>query len=101
MAKKSVKFRQANRVRIAANHAEKRAALKAQIIDQNLPFDQRMEARDTLNAMPRDGAKIRQRNRCAMTGRPRGYYSRFGLGRNMLRKLASLGMLPGVRKGSL
>jgi small subunit ribosomal protein S14 len=101
MAKKSVKHRQANRVRIAANHAEKRAALKAQIIDQNLPFDQRMEARDTLNAMPRDGAKIRQRNRCAMTGRPRGYYSRFGLGRNMLRKLASLGMLPGVRKGSM
>jgi small subunit ribosomal protein S14 len=101
MAKKSVKFRQTNRVRIAANHAEKRAALKAQIIDQNLPFDQRMEARDTLNAMPRDGAKIRQRNRCAMTGRPRGVYSRFGLGRSMLRRLASMGMLPGVRKGSM
>ncbi|HEX2858809.1 MAG TPA: 30S ribosomal protein S14 [Alphaproteobacteria bacterium] len=101
MAKRSVKFRQENREAMVKRHAAKRADLKAKIINENLPFAERMEARDTLNAMPRDGAKTRLRNRCQLTGRPRGVYSRFGLGRSMLRKLASTGMLPGVRKGSM
>jgi small subunit ribosomal protein S14 len=99
MAKRCMLFRETKRKHIAGRDAAKRLELKARIIDQSLPFAERMAARDALNALPRDGAVIRQRNRCAFTGRPRGYYGRFGLGRNMLRRMASLGLLPGVRKG--
>ena len=69
------------------------------ILAEDTRFSSRL-IMQTLASLDRNGAKIRGRNRCAMTGRPRGYHSRFGLSRNKLRELASAGLLPGVRKGS-
>ncbi|MFZ2620153.1 MAG: 30S ribosomal protein S14 [Alphaproteobacteria bacterium] len=100
MAKTCLINREEERRAIAKRDAAKRVALKAKITDENLSFEERMAARDTLNKLPRDGAKIRQRNRCAFTGRPRGVYSKFGICRNILRKMAAGGLLPGVKKGS-
>lgn len=101
MAKRCVVFRNENRKQTVKRDAAKREALKATIINQELSFDERMAARDKLNKLDRNGAKVRVRNRCAFTGRPRGYTRLFGLCRNVFRELASKGILPGVRKGSL
>ena len=100
MAKVCMLNREEKREHVAKRDAAKRDALKAQITDQSLDFDVRMAARDKLNKLDRNGAEVRQRNRCSFTGRPRGYHRAFGLCRNMLRELASKGMLPGVRKAS-
>ena len=100
MAKTCMLNREEKRAHVAQRDAAKREALKAQIVDQNADFDVRMAARDKLNKLDRNGAKVRQRNRCSFTGRPRGYHRAFGLSRNMLRELASKGLLPGVRKAS-
>jgi small subunit ribosomal protein S14 len=100
MAKTCTVNRNEERKRMVANHAEKRAKLKAIIIDESLPFDARMEARDALNALPRDGSAIRIRLRCALTGRSRGNYRKFQLCRNKFREMASRGELPGVTKSS-
>lgn len=100
MAKTCTVNRNEERKRMAANHAEKRAKLKAIIIDESLPFETRMEARDALNALPRDGSAIRIRLRCALTGRSRGNYRKFQLCRNKFREMASRGELPGVTKSS-
>ena len=100
MAKVCMYNREAKREHAVTRDAEKRTALKAKIVDLSLDFDERMAARDALNKLDRNGAKIRQRNRCMFTGRPRGYNRAFGLSRNMLRKMASEGLLPGVRKAS-
>ncbi len=85
---------------MAASQAKKRAALKAQIYDKNLPLNERFALVAKLTALPRDGARIRVRNRCALTGRPRGVYRKFQLGRNMLRVLAGCSQLPGLVKSS-
>ncbi len=100
MAKTCTVNRNEERKRLVANHAEKRAKLKAIIIDESLPFETRMEARDALNALPRDGSAIRIRLRCALTGRSRGNYRKFQLCRNKFREMASRGELPGVTKSS-
>lgn len=100
MAKICMIHREEKRKKVAKRDSAKRTALKAKIIDQTLEFTARMEARDQLNKLDRNGAESRQRNRCSLTGRPRGYNGRFGLSRNMLRKMASMGLLPGVRKAS-
>lgn len=100
MAKISMIHRDIKRAKIAARDTVKREALKAIIINEELAFDERMAARDTLNKLPRDGAKIRGRNRCQFTGRPRGYHRKFGVSRIALRKMASEGLLPGVKKAS-
>jgi small subunit ribosomal protein S14 len=92
--------REEKRLRLAKRDVEKREMLKQTIKNEECSFEERMAARDKLNSLPRDGAKIRQRNRCAFTGRPRGYHRRFGISRNLLRKMASEGLLPGVKKGS-
>lgn len=101
MAKTCVTNRNEARKRMSENQFAKREALKAVIKDETKSYDERMAARDKLNAMPRDGSYVRVRSRCAMTGRPRGNYSFFGLCRNQIRKLVTQGLLPGVRKGSL
>jgi small subunit ribosomal protein S14 len=88
MAKESMKARQRKRERMVARYAEKRARLKA---EGNL---------DELDKMPRNSSKVRLRNRCQLTGRPRGYMRFFGISRNQFRELALSGKVPGVRKAS-
>ena len=84
----------------AAKQAAKRQALKKLIMDKNTSAEERFRAVVKLAEMPRNGAKIRIRNRCALTGRARGYHRKFGLSRLMLRELASKGQIPGMTKAS-
>ena len=100
MAKKSMIARDAKRSAVVARDHAKREALKAIIVNEELDFDERMAARDKLNKMDRNGARIRGKNRCALTGRPRGVYRHFNLCRIKLREMASKGLLPGVTKSS-
>ncbi|MGB5165239.1 MAG: 30S ribosomal protein S14 [Woeseiaceae bacterium] len=100
MAKKSMIQRELKRTKLVAKHAAKRAALKATIRDINSTEDQRAVAQAKLNAMPRDASPARQRNRCAITGRPHGVYRKFGLARNKLREAAMNGEIPGLTKAS-
>lgn len=100
MAKLSVTLRNEKREHIVARDAEKRAKLKAIISSETASYDEKIEARDALNKLPRNGSEIRVRSRCMLTGRPRGNYRKFKLCRNMFRELASRGGLPGVTKSS-
>lgn len=100
MAKLSVTLRNGKRERIVARDADKRAKLKDVISSLTASYDEKIEARDALNKLPRNGSEIRVRNRCMLTGRPRGNYRKFKLCRNMFRDLASRGGLPGVTKSS-
>lgn len=85
---------------MSANDYEKRAALKAIIMNKNLPLNERFQATLKLAKLRKNGAKVRVRNRCELTGRSRGYYKFFGISRICLRELAGRGMLPGVIKAS-
>jgi len=100
MAKKSMIQRELKREKLVAKYAKKRTALKAVIRDINSSDDERLAAQAKLNAMPRDASPTRQRSRCAITGRPRGVYKKFGLGRNKLRESAMKGEIPGLTKAS-
>jgi len=100
MAKKSMIAREARRRKAAARYARKRAELKARIIDPNVSAEEAMQAMYALQKLPRDSSPSRGRNRCAMTGRPRGYYRKFGLSRNKLREIANRGEAPGLVKAS-
>lgn len=100
MAKKCSIEKNRKRERMIKRHAAKRAALKAIVMNKTLPMDERMQAQFTLSAMPRNGAKIRYRNRCELTGRARGTYRKFKLSRIKLRELGSFGRIPGLTKAS-
>jgi len=100
MAKVSMVERDKKRRRLVAHYAERRAALKAAVRNESLAPDERFAASLKLAAMPRNGAKVRLRNRCEVSGRPRGYYRRFRLSRIALRELASRAQVPGVVKAS-
>ncbi len=100
MAKKSMIMRELKREKLVAKYAKKRAELKATIRNINSSDDERAAAQAKLNAMPRDASPSRQRNRCAITGRPHGVYRKFGLGRNKLRESAMRGEIPGLTKAS-
>ena len=100
MAKTCSVERNDKRRRMAKKQANKRAKLKAIIHDRDKPMEERFAATLKLAEMPRNGAKIRIRNRCELTGRSRGNFRKFRLSRNMLRKLALRGELPGVTKSS-
>lgn len=100
MAKTSMIERDKKRTKLVEKYAAKRAELKAIIKDKTIPADERFQAVLKLAELPRNGAKIRKRNRCALTGRPRGYFRKVGLSRIALRDLASRGELPGVTKSS-
>ncbi len=100
MAKKSAIEKNKRRERLVARYAERRARLLAASKDESLPQEERFAARIKLAALPRNSAKVRLRNRCLITGRPRGYYRRFKMSRIALRELASIGQLPGVAKAS-
>ena len=80
--------------------APKRAALKALIKNKELAFEERLEATIKLSEMPRNGSKVRHRNRCELTGRARGTYRKFKLSRIKLRELGSFGRIPGLTKAS-
>jgi len=100
MAKKSSIEKNNRRRRMVAKFAAKREALRATAKDPALPQEDRFAARLKLAGMPRNSAKIRVRNRCALTGRPRAFYRKFGISRIALRDLASAGQVPGVVKSS-
>jgi small subunit ribosomal protein S14 len=100
MAKLSVINRQAKRVATVKKFAERRKLLLAIIRDQKATDEAKDEARAKLQALPRDASPVRLRNRCAMTGRPRGTFRKFGLGRNKIREIAMRGEIPGMIKAS-
>ena len=100
MAKSSSIIRNEKRRKLTKRDANKRAALKEIIMNRDLPVEERFAATLKLSKLPKNGAKTRIRNRCVLTGRPRGFFRKFKLCRNALRKLASEGQLPGVVKSS-
>ena len=100
MAKKSMIQRELKRAKMVQKYANKRAQLKAIIRNINSSDEDRAVAQAKLNALPRDASPTRQRNRCAITGRPHGVYRKFGLGRNKLRESAMNGEIPGLTKAS-
>lgn len=100
MARKAVINRELKRRELVAKFAAKREALLAVINDQNASEEDRFAARQKLHALPRNASPVRQRNRCGITGRPRGVFRKFGLGRNKLRDAAMSGEIPGMVKAS-
>ncbi len=100
MAKQSMIQREKKRERLVAKFAQKRAQIKAAIRDPNLSDEERWEAMEQLQKLPRDASPSRLRNRCQLTGRPHGVYSKFRLGRNKLREAAMRGDIAGLKKSS-
>ena len=100
MAKTSMVNRDLKRKKLAKKFAAKRDALKKTIVSTTASYDDKMEAAVKLQKLPRDSSVSRQRNRCVLSGRPRGVYSKFGLGRNKLREATMRGDVPGLRKAS-
>ena len=100
MAKLSLINRDIKRAKLAEKYAAKRAALKAVIDDQSKSDEERYQARLQLQQLPRNANPTRQRNRCVVTGRPRGVFSKFGLTRHKLREMALRGEVPGMTKAS-
>ena len=100
MAKKSMIAREAKRTKLVKQYKAKRDVLKAKIASENTDFEEKMEAVKQLACLPRDSAPVRQRNRCRITGRPHGYYRKFGLSRIKLREAAMRGDVPGLSKAS-
>ncbi len=100
MAKTCMTEREVKRRATVVKFAAKRAELEAIIKDVNASIEARWEARAKLQALPRNSSPVRLRNRCALTGRPRGVFSKFGIGRSKLRDLMMSGQVPGVTKAS-
>ncbi|WEX07123.1 30S ribosomal protein S14 [Chelativorans sp. AA-79] len=100
MAKTSAVEKNKRRRKMADRYANKRAALKAIIMDQDKPMEERFKAQLQLAALPRNSSKTRIRNRCDVTGRPRAYYRKLRMSRIALRELGSQGLIPGLVKSS-
>ncbi len=100
MAKKSMVLRDEKRKALVAKYAKRRAELKAMIYNLKLGDEERYQAQLELQKLPRDSSRSRIRNRCAVTGRSRGYYRKFGLSRSKLREVMMRGEAPGVVKAS-
>ncbi|TAJ95857.1 MAG: 30S ribosomal protein S14 [Gammaproteobacteria bacterium] len=100
MAKTCMVNREQKRARLVKKFAAKRRQLKETIVNLSLSEEERNEARIRLNKMPRDSSRSRMRNRCKITGRPHGFYRKFGLARNKLREAAMRGDVPGLVKAS-
>lgn len=100
MAKKSMIARDRKRTVLIAKHSKLRSELRMRVKDLSLSDEEREEAKLALQKLPRDSSPSRKRNRCRLTGRPRGYYRKFGLARNKLRDLVMRGEVPGVVKAS-
>ncbi len=100
MAKKSMIEREKKREKLVAQYAEKRAALKAIINDQEKPVEERFKATLALAKLPRNSSAVRLHNRCQLTGRPHAYYRKLKISRIALRNLGSNGEIPGMVKSS-
>ena len=100
MAKLAIKNREEKRAKLVAKYAAKRVELFAIINNVKLTEEERADARAKLQQLPRNSSPTRQRNRCALTGRPRGVFRKFGLCRNKLRESAMRGEVPGMTKSS-
>ena len=100
MAKKSSIEKNKKRIRLAEKDRDKRSMLKQLIMNKETTIDDRFQAQLKLSKMRRNGARSRIRNRCVITGRPRGYHNRVKLSRIALRELASRGQIPGMNKSS-
>lgn len=100
MAKVSMVERERKRERLHRRYAAKRVELKAVIKNPESSDEARAAAQEKLQSLPRDSSVVRQRNRCKISGRPRGYYRKFGLARNKLRQAAMRGEVPGLVKSS-
>ena len=100
MAKKSAVERNDKRKRLVERYAAKREELKAIAVNEDLPLEERFQARLKLAELPRNSAPNRVRNRCEVSGRPRGYYRKLKMSRIALRELGSLGKIPGLVKSS-
>ncbi len=100
MAKKSAIERNKKRRKLCQRFAARRAALKEIANDRSLPMEDRFSARLKLAKLPRNSAPVRIRNRCELSGRPRGYYRKFKMSRIALRDLAATGQIPGMTKSS-
>lgn len=100
MAKLALVNREQKRRKTVAKYAARRAALLATINDSKLSDEDRQEAREKMQQLPRNSSPVRLRNRCKLTGRPRGVFRKFGLARNKLREIAMRGEIPGLIKAS-
>jgi small subunit ribosomal protein S14 len=100
MAKVCMRERNDKRKALNKSNRARRAKLKATVMNRELPIEERFAATQKLAELPRNSARVRQRNRCELTGRPRGYYRKFKMCRNQLRELGSFGMIPGLIKAS-
>ena len=100
MAKLALINRDAKRRAMVKKYAKKREALQAIVDNQKVSDEDRFAARQKIQQLPRNANPTRVRNRCAMTGRPRGFFRKFGLGRNKVREFAMRGEIPGVVKAS-
>ncbi len=100
MAKTSMMQRELKRERLVKKYAAKRDELRTKLKDPNLGYEERQVLELQMQKLPRDSSPVRQRNRCSLTGRPHGYYRKFGLARNKLREATMRGDVPGLRKAS-
>lgn len=100
MAKVCMRERNDKRKGLNKQNRARRAKLKETVMNRELPIEERFAATQKLAELPRNSARVRQRNRCELTGRPRGYYRKFKMCRNQLRELGSFGMIPGLIKAS-
>ncbi|MBA1148900.1 30S ribosomal protein S14 [Ectothiorhodospiraceae bacterium WFHF3C12] len=100
MAKVSMVQREIKREKMVRKYAAKRKELKAIVNNPHISEEERAEAQEKLQQIPRNASPVRQRNRCNLSGRPRGYYRKFGLARNKLRQAAMNGEIPGLVKSS-
>ena len=100
MARLAMRVKEVKRKTLAKKYGAKRTELREAAVNMKLSEDERQEARTKLNKLPKNSAPTRIRNRCALTGRARGYLRKFGLSRNEFRRLASFGHIPGVTKSS-
>ena len=100
MAKKSMVNRDLKRAKLIKKYAVKRAALKATVLSPAASYEDKVAAQGALQKLPRDASPVRLTTRCALTGRPRAVYAKFGLGRNKLREATMRGDVPGLRKAS-
>lgn len=100
MARRCLIEKNNRRIALIEKFAKRRAELRESIRDASIGFEKKLEIQKAMQALPRDSNRCRRRNRCEITGRSRGVYRRFGLGRNKLREYVMSGLLPGVRKAS-
>ena len=100
MAKLCMRERNDKRKALNKSLRARRAKLKATVMNRELPIEERFAATQKLAELPRNSARVRQRNRCELTGRPRAYYRKFKMCRNQLRELGSFGLIPGLIKAS-